>query len=63
MVNNTTLRAPRAIIDIDTPYLRGTVSAVCLQDATYDLLIGNVDGARSADDPDENWCSNAEVDR
>lgn len=27
----------------------------CLPDAIYDLIIGNVPGARAADDPDPRW--------
>ena len=61
MVDKSTFKAPKAIIEIDTPFLKGAVPAVCLKDATYDLLIGNVEGARGADDPDENWCLNVEV--
>ena len=40
---------PIAKIDIDTPYLKGQVEAQCLPDAVYDLIIGNVPGARAAD--------------
>ena len=31
------------------------MEAQCLPDAVYDLIIGNVPGARAADDPDPSW--------
>ena len=40
---------------VDTPYLKGQVEAQCLPDPIYDLVIGNVPGARAADDPDPSW--------
>ena len=38
-----------------TPYLKGLVEAQCLPDAIYDLIIGNVPGARPAHEPDPTW--------
>ena len=46
------MKVPIAKIDVDTPYLKGQVEAQCLPDAVYDLIIGNVPGARAADDLD-----------
>ncbi|KAK7114597.1 hypothetical protein V1264_000634 [Littorina saxatilis] len=40
---------------IDTPYFTGEVEAVCLKKPLYDLLIGNIGGARRPDDPDVEW--------
>ena len=31
------------------------MEAQCLSDPIYDLVIGNVAGARAADDPDPSW--------
>ena len=53
MTDNTVVRAPVALINIDTPYLSGEVEAMCLKDAIYDLI--NVPGARQVDDPDSTW--------
>ena len=39
----------------NTPHLKSQVEAQCLPDAIYDLIIGNVPGARAADDPDPSW--------
>ena len=52
LIDNTVRKVPIAKIDIGIPYLKGQVEAQCLPDAVYDLIIGNVPGARAADDPD-----------
>ncbi|KAG0435801.1 hypothetical protein HPB47_018315, partial [Ixodes persulcatus] len=33
----------------------GRLRATCMDDPLYDLVLGNIDGARTADDPDPNW--------
>ena len=48
-------REPIAKIKVDTPYLCGEVEAVCLSNAVYGLIVGNVPTARPADDPDPTW--------
>ena len=55
LIDNTARKVPIAKIDVDTPYLKGQVEAQCLSDAVYDSIIGNVPGARAADDPDPSW--------
>ena len=52
LIDNTATKVLIAKIDVDTPYLKGQVEMQCLPDAVYDLTIGNVPGARAADDPD-----------
>ena len=51
----TSARLPVAKIDIDTPYLKGEVEALCAEDSLYDLIIGNVEGAREPKDPNPEW--------
>ena len=51
-IDKRLIRAPMAKIEVDTPYLRKEVEAVCLEDAAYDLVIGNVEGARKPDEPE-----------
>ena len=46
---------PKADIEISTPYFTGTVSALCLPNPPHDLIIGNIEGARAADNPDPEW--------
>ena len=55
LIDNTARKVPIARITVDTPYLKGQVEAQCLPDAIYDLIIGNVPGARPADEPDSTW--------
>ena len=55
LIDNTARNVPIAKIDVDTSYLKGQVEAQCLPDAIYDLIIGNVPGARAADKPDPSW--------
>ena len=54
-VLGTRARLPVAKIHVDTPYLIGEVEALCADDSLYDLIIGNVDGAREPGDPDLGW--------
>ena len=58
-VARTLLKAPFANVEINTPYFSGTVEALCLRDPLYQLIIGNIPGARAPDDPDETWCVEA----
>ena len=55
LIDNTLREVPLAKITVDTPYLKGEVEAQCLPEAIYDLIIGNVPGARPPDDPDPTW--------
>ena len=55
LINNTARKVPIAKIDVDTPYLKGQVEAQCLPYPIYDVVIGNVPGARAAEDPDPSW--------
>ena len=50
-----------ASISVETPYYSGMVEALVLPDAIYDLIIGNIKGARNPDNPDPNWTTNASV--
>lgn len=54
-IDNTARKRPIARISVDTPYLEGQVEAQCLPDAICDLIIGNIPGARPAEDPDSTW--------
>ena len=49
--DGTVRKVPVARIYVETPYLTGIVEAQCLPHAIYDLVVGNVPGARAADDP------------
>ena len=52
MVIDRTLKDALIVeIKVDTPYYTGVAQAVCLQDPLFDLVIGNIPGARNLDDP------------
>ena len=55
LIDNTTRKVLIERITVDTRYFKGQVEAQCLPDAIYDLIIGNVPGARPADEPDPTW--------
>ena len=55
LIDNTVRKVPIARISVDTPYFKGEVEAQCLSDPIYDLIIGNVPGAREAENPDPSW--------
>ncbi len=59
--DNTLREVPLAKIAVDTPYLTEVVEAQCLPAMIYDLIIGNVPGARAPDDPDPTWQESAAV--
>ena len=54
-VDRTIKRAPMAEVEVDTPFYVGTVKALCSQNPLFDLIIGNVPGARRSDDPNSEW--------
>ena len=47
MVARTLLKASFANVEISTSYYNGTVEALCLRDPLYQLIIGNIPGARA----------------
>ncbi|GFS18305.1 zinc finger protein [Elysia marginata] len=51
-IDNTALLPEKAVINLRTPFLSGEVEALCIPDAICDVIVGNVDGARSPEDPD-----------
>ena len=50
-IDRTLKKAPIAEIKVDTPYYTGVTQATCLRDPLFDLVIGNISGARNPDDP------------
>ncbi|XP_022095014.1 uncharacterized protein LOC110981615 [Acanthaster planci] len=53
LLDGTVRRVPVASIDVDTPFFVGKVEALCMDNPLYDLIIGNVSGAREPHRPDE----------
>ena len=55
LIDNTVRQVPIVKIHVDTLYLKEKVEARCLPNAIYDLIVGNVEGARAPDDLDHTW--------
>ena len=52
MATDRTLKeTPIAEIKVDTPYYTEATQAICLRDPLFDLVIGNIPGARNPDNP------------
>ncbi|GFO43369.1 gypsy retrotransposon integrase-like protein 1 [Plakobranchus ocellatus] len=51
-IDNTALLAEKAVISLRTPFLSGELKALYIPEAICDVIIGNVEGARSPEDPD-----------
>ena len=45
----------KAKVSIDTPYYKGEVLALCLENTPVDLIAGNIPGDRERTDPDIHW--------
>jgi len=45
LIDGTVRRTPVAEIDVTTPFFTGRITAVCMRDPLYDLIVGNVEGA------------------
>ena len=55
LVDSTVCQVPIVKIHVDTSYLKGEVKVQRLLNTIYDLITGNVEGARAPDDPDSTW--------
>ena len=55
LADNTLRKAPIVKLIVQTPFYCGEIQAIAPPDAVYDLIIGNVEGAREPNDPDLNW--------
>ena len=50
LMDGTILHTPAAEIEIDTPYCKGKVRAVCMKEFIYDVVVGNVEGMIKQED-------------
>ena len=58
MINGDTFTAPVVNIMVDTLYFIGRFNALSVEKPVYDIVVGNIPGARDANDPDINWRRN-----
>ncbi|XP_077515760.1 uncharacterized protein LOC144125877 [Amblyomma americanum] len=52
VVDGTIRFLPEAKVTVDTPYYSGEVTALCMKDPLYDLILGNIQGVREAENPE-----------
>ena len=50
LADDTVKMFQRPVVNLDTPYFSGQLKAL-----VYDLVIGNIEGARNAHDPGPQW--------
>ncbi|XP_064472919.1 uncharacterized protein LOC135387751 [Ornithodoros turicata] len=55
LVDGTVRNLPEARISVKTPFFSGILTAKCMENPLYDVILGNVPGAREPSDPDPNW--------
>ena len=55
MMDGRVIDVPVVKKKVDTPYYIGEVEGVAMKAPIYDLVIGNVHGARGQEDPDTSW--------
>ncbi|XP_077499788.1 uncharacterized protein LOC144110628 isoform X1 [Amblyomma americanum] len=55
LVDSTVRYLPEARILVSTPYYTGQVVAKCVDQPIYNLILGNITGARGVEDPDPEW--------
>ena len=55
MLDCTSRVLPEAKLSINTPYYKGEVLALCLENPLVDLIMGNIPDTREHTDPDINW--------
>ena len=58
LADGSQVRVPLARVYVDTPFFVGEVNAWCMEKPIYDLIIGNISGARESNDPDLLWTTN-----
>lgn len=55
LLDRSVMRLPEAEISLSSPFLSGRVKVSCMENPLYDVVVGNVEGARDASAPDPDW--------
>jgi transposase InsO family protein len=55
LIDRSVCKVPMAELNVDTPYYTGIVRVMAMDNPLYDLVIGNIPGARGPNDPDKDW--------
>ncbi|GFN89284.1 hypothetical protein PoB_001579000 [Plakobranchus ocellatus] len=51
-IDKTAVLPEKSVINLKSPYLCGQMKELCISDAICDVIFGNVEVARSPEDPD-----------
>ncbi|XP_065299248.1 uncharacterized protein [Dermacentor albipictus] len=55
LLDRTIHYLPEAIVYLDSPFFTDVARVKCMQDPLYDVVLGNIEGARAPDDPTNSW--------
>ena len=55
LADGTKRKFPVGNLNVDTPYYTGKIEALCMPEPVCDLVLGNIYGVRSPENPDVNW--------
>ena len=50
LIDGTVRRVPLARLEVETPFFIGTVHASCMENPLYDVIIGNIPGAKTLEE-------------
>lgn len=56
LIDGIVRQVEEALIDIDTPFYIGKISALCMREPVYNLIIENISGVRNQSEPNPKWC-------
>ena len=59
LIDGTARILPTAMVEVNTPFFSGKTEAIVVDNPIYDVIIGNISGARNTCDPDPKWESYA----
>jgi len=49
LIDGVVKKYPTAVVELNTPYYRGTTKVLCMETPVQDIIIGNIPGARGGD--------------
>ena len=55
LVDGTTRKVPTAVVHLDSPYYTGDTEAMVMPTPLFDVIVGNIPGARDPESPLEQW--------
>ena len=61
LIDGTAKSVPIATVEVSSPYFSGRVNALCMSNPIYDVIIGNISGARKPEDVADRGSSSERV--